>query len=276
MDSIKLYNEYEGFLIQKVLGAGAFAKVYDYMISTKKSSAMKVIPANDDVYLEIINMSKLYHPNILKIERCWRDNTGEPFIVLLLLEVLLKVSNSVKYTSQICLDHPEGLPGYLILKYLNQSARVFKEFRKHNIIHKPENVLIDEFGNLKFPDFGLSQTGSTQRTLTNVGGTRHYMSPECTFGGKVCALTDIWSLEIMFYELLHGHRPENILGVLTNKERPVFADNINEEIKDLILRMLVANPDDRLDFVKFFEFADINCTVSPFPCLISQVSSWRI
>ena len=82
------------------------------------------------------------------------------------------------------------------------------------IIHrdlKPENILIDENDNLVITDFGLAKLiGEKTKTKSYKGsGTIPYMSPECWLGQENKVQMDIYSLGIIFYELLTGEFPFN-------------------------------------------------------------------
>ena len=83
----------------------------------------------------------------------------------------------------------------------------------HNgIIHrdvKPQNILMDEDGNVKITDFRIAMAlTATSHTKTNsVLGTVHYLSPEQARGGMATKKSDVYSLGIVFYELLTGKLP---------------------------------------------------------------------
>jgi serine/threonine-protein kinase len=100
---------------------------------------------------------------------------------------------------------------------------------------KPGNVLINDDGRIKITDFGVARIDSS--TLTQVGdivGTPHYMSPEQFSGQECTALTDLYQVGVMVYELLTGHRPfsgnnAEILRQVLN-ERPVNPSTHNTRI----------------------------------------------
>jgi tousled-like kinase len=104
------------------------------------------------------------------------------------------------------------------LRYLNTpSEGDGAEPRRKAIIHydlKPANILFDEFGDVKITDFGLSKiidddVVGTSIELTSQGsGTYWYLPPECSEPHAVISpKVDIWSLGVIFYQMLFGKRP---------------------------------------------------------------------
>src|SRR5512145_850983 len=74
---------------------------------------------------------------------------------------------------------------------------------------KPANIVIDGYGKPKILDFGLATVPDTEQ-LTKAGttmGTLQYMSPEQTEGKMVDARSDLFSLGVLFYELIAGRSP---------------------------------------------------------------------
>lgn len=78
------------------------------------------------------------------------------------------------------------------------------------IIHcdvKPGNVLIDQGGHVYLTDFGISRYMDSTTTTTSTLGTPLYMAPEQIRGERLTAQTDVYSLGVLFFELLTGQRP---------------------------------------------------------------------
>jgi serine/threonine protein kinase len=118
----------------------------------------------------------------------------------------------------------------------------------HNegVVHrdiKPENVLLDQKGQIKIADFGLAKIMGTERsnfTLTepnHVMGTPHYMAPEqVEHPSEVDHRADIYSLGVVFYELLTGELP---LGKFAPPSRKVQVD---VRLDEVVLRALEKEP----------------------------------
>jgi len=117
------------------------------------------------------------------------------------------------------------------------------------IVHrdvKPENILIDRQGNVKIADFGLAKlldrkTGG--HTLTKTGqvvGTPQYMAPEQLEQPlNVDHRADIYSLGVVFYEMLTGELP------LGRFERPSKSVSVDVRLDQVVLRALEKEPDRR-------------------------------
>jgi calcium-dependent protein kinase len=98
----------------------------------------------------------------------------------------------------------------MALNILKQIAKGFEEMNKFAIIHrdlKPANILVHQEV-FKICDFGFAklfgEAGKMARTFV---GTPIYMSPQVLNQKKYTTKTDIWSLGVMFYELLVGRLP---------------------------------------------------------------------
>jgi serine/threonine protein kinase len=129
-----------------------------------------------------------------------------------------------------------------------------------NVIHrdiKPENILVNDIFYVKITDFGLAQD-SINNLITqqySIVGTPAYMSPEQIQGENVTYKSDLFSLGITALELFTNKNPflgkdsnetiSNILSFDEGKNEKLF-ENLTEEIKEVIKRLLVADPENRI------------------------------
>ena len=95
---------------------------------------------------------------------------------------------------------------------MRQLVSAISNAHYNGIVHrdiKPQNILMDHDGNVIITDFGIAMAlSATAYTKTNsVLGTVHYLSPEQARGGMATKKSDIYSLGIVFYELLTGKLP---------------------------------------------------------------------
>ncbi|KFK26300.1 hypothetical protein AALP_AA8G230100 [Arabis alpina] len=174
------------------------------------------------------------------------------------LDAVLKATNAL----------PEKEARIIIVQIVQ--GLVYLNKRSQKIIHydlKPGNVLFDDFGVAKVTDFGLSKivddtVDSQGMELTSQGaGTYWYLPPECFELSRtpmISSKVDVWSVGVLFYQMLFGKRPfghdqtqERILreDTIIKAKKVEFPTKpaISNEAKDLIRRCLTYNQADRPD-----------------------------
>jgi serine/threonine-protein kinase len=98
------------------------------------------------------------------------------------------------------------------LAWLGQAASALDAAHRNGIVHrdvKPANLLLDVHGRVHVADFGIASAAGMQ-SLTQTGtvlGTASYLSPEQASGAATSAASDLYSLAVVAFELLTGHRP---------------------------------------------------------------------
>ncbi|WP_143544153.1 serine/threonine-protein kinase [Rhodopirellula sp. MGV] len=148
-------------------------------------------------------------------------------------------------------------------EFVRTLARAVQYAHSKGIIHrdlKPANILLDEHGNPRITDFGLSKVMHSQTELTGTGqvlGTPAYMSPEQAFGrsNEIAEATDIYSLGAILYEILTGRVPfysETVIGLLMKVQnetpRPpasVSRVRMSADLDTICMKCLEKNPSDR-------------------------------
>src|SRR5262249_47858853 len=148
-------------------------------------------------------------------------------------------------------DHPIE-PGRAAAWALRLASAI-GEAHRHGIVHrdlKPSNIMVDRRGEPIILDFGLARRlEGSDPELTGSGvllGTPYYMSPEQAEGikGSTGPACDIYSLGVILYELLTGHRPfkgspQQVIGlVLLQEPMPLSAlrPGIDPELESICLR----------------------------------------
>ncbi|MEK3935128.1 Stk1 family PASTA domain-containing Ser/Thr kinase [Sporosarcina sp. FSL W7-1349] len=197
--------------ILKGIGDGGMSKVYlAHDIILKRDVAIKVLNydfANEDELKrrfkrEALSATSLTHPNIVDIF----DVGEEGELHYLVMEYVEGQTLKKFIQTNGPLRPEEAVP------IMRQLVSAISNAHHNGIIHrdiKPQNILMDSDGNVKITDFGIAMAlSATVHTKTNsVIGTVHYLSPEQARGGMATKKSDIYSLGIVFYELLTGELP---------------------------------------------------------------------
>lgn len=107
----------------------------------------------------------------------------------------------------------EGLASLVALRIVSQIARALDTIHSHGIVHrdlKPQNIMFRADGVAVILDFGLARDVDTTSNLTRAGevfATPRYMSPEQCLGQVADFRSDLYSLGVIFYEMLTGKPP---------------------------------------------------------------------
>ncbi|RLB13587.1 MAG: hypothetical protein DRG63_09985 [Deltaproteobacteria bacterium] len=155
------------------------------------------------------------------------------------------------------------LPLIKVLKIVYKIAESLEYAHQNNVIHrdiKPANIMVLKNGEVKVTDFGIAKAVSMSRTKTGVIlGTPNYMSPEQIMGHEVDARSDIFSLGVLFFQLLTGELPFNgenlssLLYQITQTRHPSvrkLRPNIPKACEQIIDKALAKRPEDRFKSAK--------------------------
>jgi serine/threonine protein kinase/Tfp pilus assembly protein PilF len=199
------------YKISAKLGEGGMGEVF-LATDTKldRQVALKFLPASlqsdpesrERLLREARAASKLNHKNILTIYAV-ESTDGRDFIVMEYVDGK-SLKDLIEATEQISIDQ--------ILRIGLQVCDGLSAAHEHGIVHrdiKPANILMTSKGQIKITDFGLATwRGAVQLTKEGTTvGTAAYMSPEQIQGKKVDPRSDLFSLGIMFYEMIASRRP---------------------------------------------------------------------
>lgn len=199
------------YLLVQPLGEGGMANVFLAVDSLlNREVAVKILRGDlsgDAIALlrfqrEANAASALSHPNIVEIYDVGEDQ-GKHFIVM---EYVRGRTLKQLIQQRGAMDKNEAVS---VMRQLISAVQVA---HKNNIIHrdiKPQNVLIKDDGTAKITDFGIATAqDAVQLTQTDtVMGSVHYLAPELARGESASFQSDIYSMGIVFYELLTGTVP---------------------------------------------------------------------
>lgn len=199
------------YKIKREIGTGGMAIVYEAIdLKTGQSVALKMlkesISDNTQALRRFINESKavamMDHANIVKILDV-SVKTEHKFIVM-------------EYIKGITLRDYMNKKGKLNWQeasaFITQILQALDHAHMRGVIHrdiKPQNIMIMEGGFIKVADFGIAKIPNAE-TVTMVDhavGTIYYISPEQARGKKIDTRSDLYSLGVMFYEMLTGYLP---------------------------------------------------------------------
>ena len=201
------------YVLVQLIGEGGMASVY-LAIDTilKREVAVKILRgelSKDPVALtrfqrEANATTKLSHPNVVEVYDVGEDD-GKYFIVMEYIK-----GRSLKELVQ----KRGALPKEEAVNIMKQLVSAVSIAHKNGIIHrdiKSQNVLIKDDGTVKLSDFGIALANdATQLTQTDVVvGSVHYLAPELARGDSATQQSDIYSLGIVFYEMVIGDVPHH-------------------------------------------------------------------
>ncbi len=234
-----------------LLGAGGMGAVYKARQPVlDRWVALKVLPAggpNAVNFAERFNrearaLARLSHPNIVAVHE-FGQVEGLHFFLM----------EFVDGTNLRQLEQAERLSPRVALQLIPQICDALQYAHDEGVVHrdiKPENVLVDRKGRVKIADFGLAKIlgrDPQAQRLTLEGqvmGTPHYMAPEqVEHPLSVDHRADIYSLGVVFYEMLTGDLP---IGKFSPPSRKVQVDVRFDEI---VLRALENDPARRYQHV---------------------------
>ena len=244
----KLYDIDE----KKPLGSGSYGKVFratnkedkEHVIAIK---VIKKVGMTDrdlmGLQREVSIMNSIDHPNIVKYYETYNDHK---FIYLCMElctggELFKKIEQENKINESIA------------AKYMIKLVSALQHCHSQGIVHrdiKPDNIMLDSRGEVKFIDFGFAVVKQKKQNLHDIAGTPYYVAPEVLDRdyGKEC---DIWSLGVCLYHMLSGSVPflgkdqQEVFEKIKSGEYPDIG-HISSECRDLLSKMIMLDVKKRI------------------------------
>jgi len=249
----------EDLIIRRVLGKGAFGKVF--MVENKENGriyAMKSLRKDMIIDYEGLEATKLekyiltssHHPFIVSMQYVLQNEIriyflmdlilGGELFTMILNEKRLPESRTKFYSAQVI----------LAVGFLHGKKIIYRDL-------KPENILISEDGYIKLADFGLSRILNAGEMAQTFWGTSEYLSPEMIDKKGHDFTCDWWAIGILIYEMLIGippfyHKSREKMYKMIKEKDPRFPDplkhgiGVSEQAEDLIRKLLDKDPTKRL------------------------------
>ena len=244
----ELAKQFPQLEILELLGQGGMGAVYKArQKQLDRVVALKILPpevGRDPAFTERFlrearSMAKLHNPGIVSVFDFGQTKENLYYFIM----------EFVDGTDLRHVIRAGGLSPKEALALIPQICEALQFAHEEGIVHrdiKPENILIDKKGRVKISDFGLAKLldkPATANTLTAAGhtmGTPHYMAPEqIEHPGQVDHRADIYSLGVVFYEMLTGELP---IGRFAPPSQKVQVD---VRLDNIVLRTLEKEPERR-------------------------------
>ncbi len=258
-DSTQLVQRIGRYRILRTLGEGAFGRVMlafdeelERQVAIKVPKPERFQSAEDaELYLaEARTVASLDHPHIVPVHDVGRSDDGAVYVVSKFIE-----GHDLKQLIEQNRPSPDEAASLLAVV-----AQALYHAHQKRLIHrdvKPANILIEEATNTPYvADFGLAIKEDDFLKSGSMAGTPAYMSPEQARGEghRLDGRSDIFSVGIVFYELLTGKRPfrgsssyELMVQISTTEPRPPreLDSSLPAELERICLKALAKRASDR-------------------------------
>ena len=247
----------ETYIAQNFLGRGAFGVAY--LIKSEetginyvnKTISLESLEEEDrkKVMNEAILLKMIDHPNIIKFKEVFKVN--KPFKEL---NLIMEYANGGDISKKIKEQMPKHFEEKLLIDWFTQLCSALQYIHDKKIIHrdiKPANIFLNDLGQIKLGDFGVSKNLESLKMATTFIGSMNYLAPEIVEGKNYSFEADIWSLGVTFYELMtfkkpfEGNFPAVYLKIIKDEVEPI-TDFYSKEFRNVIYNMLNKDPSKRL------------------------------
>jgi TolB-like protein/Tfp pilus assembly protein PilF len=252
------------YKILEKLGDGGMGEVFlAEDTKLKRKVALKFLPkefsrdpeAKKRFMEEARSSSHLDHNNICVIYDIKETDDGQLFIIM----------NYCKGDTLLDIIKGKDLTVKDIIKYITQIAKGLEKAHSKEIVHcdvKPTNIIITDDGVAKIVDFGIAKIASEEKLISKdrTSGTIAYMSPEQISNANIDNRSDIWSLGVVFYEMLTKQVPfkdsynEALMYSIMNEEPESIVSinpDVSPDLEKIVLKMLKKNPVERYENIAY-------------------------
>ena len=280
----ELTGVWPGWTAVKLLGRGSFGAVYEIhrnVRGTLEKAAMKVlrVPENDAEIARLEfhgvsgrNTEEYYEALVDRIQneiRIMQRFVGNSHIVSYEDYAIRKRPDQIGWDLYLRMELLTGLTYYMksftlsekmIIKLGMDIAQGLRDCHNSGIIHrdvKPENIFVNESGDFKLGDFGVSRSAPGSQDMLSFKGTFGYMAPEVFKMLSTDGRSDLYSLGMVLYQCLNDNRlpfvSEKVTPyeIETARQRRFAGEPIPEpahgspRLKSIVLRALEEKPENR-------------------------------
>ena len=251
------FNIKEYIVDRNRIGKGSFSTIYKCRHNlNNKIFALKEITIDKsknkiNIKREFEIMRKLNHENIVKIHDVIIDTR---------LNNIYFIMDYYEYGDLSQFLNKKPLKEKFTRKYMKQLSNGLNYLLNNNILHrdlKPQNILLSKNYDIKLTDFGFATYYNKNTIINTLCGSPMYMAPEIITKNGYDYKSDLWSVGIILYEMLHGYTPFNVnnfidlIKEIKKKDIQIKMD-ITPECEELIYSLCKTNPNKRIAWDDFF------------------------
>ena len=242
------------YLVEKYLGGGAFGTVFRAMDTILNRKVAIKVPSRDrfpsadafeDYLREAQTIAQLDHPGIVPVYDHGQLEDKQGFYLV------LKYIDGQSLADYLKSGKPPWEQSCQIMLAIAEAVAVIHQADYRHRDLKPANILMDRDGRPYVADFGLAVHEDRQRLRRGeFAGTWPYMSPEQVRGDvdRLDGRSDIWSLGVILYQMLTGHRPfQEVREILDRNPVPVTqrAPEVPVQLDEICQRCLAREVSER-------------------------------
>ena len=248
------------YLVRRMVGEGGMGKVYEAEERlSRRRVALKILrpelaasEKGRQMFLnEMTILAHLDHPNIVRSLAC-TELEGELVMVLEYLDgetLRQRLANVGRLPWQEAVSIAADVAAALTAAHGQEPPIVHRDL-------KPENLMLVAGGRVKVMDFGIGKVmQAIRKSTTHSVGTLQYMSPEQIDAAAIDHRSDLYSLGLVFYEMLAGaapfesESPRELLNLQCTAAPPPLPDDVRAQlprgVERLLLRLLEKSPANR-------------------------------
>ncbi len=207
-------------------------------------------------------LATMRHPNIVSVLDYGFDAHGQPFFTMEFLDNAVTIK-----------EYAHTLDRHPLMELFWQALQALRYLHRRGIFHcdlKPDNILVLPDGTVKLLDFGLA-TVRGQFNERHMFGTLPYLPPEVLNGHQHRESSDLYTLALILYELLHGSYPfptavlDDLVAAIRTERVAVENLDIDDAVKTILDTLLSKSPEARYPDVDAVIHAYAQLTEKPMP-----------
>ncbi len=248
------------YILTEIVGVGGMAVVYkafDQVVN--RIVAVKILK---EEFMSDAQFRRRFSNESKAITMLSQNNIVDVYDVCLEGDLMYLVMEYIDgITLKEYIDKVKVLDWHEASFYIKQILKAMSHAHERGIVHrdlKPHNIMLLRDGTIKVTDFGIAKLSKfdTQTITDKAIGSVHYISPEQASGDRTDEKTDIYSVGVMFYEMLTGKLPfvgdtavsVALMQVQAQPKLPrEINENIPEGIEEITIKAMMKDPSTRYE-----------------------------